>query len=319
MRYMALLAILVLPQGAWPGQDAKAWLDRMIRSMQSLNYEGTFVFMHGDRVDTMQILHERSDKGVSERLTSLTGEARELIRSEGVLTCVWPHKDAVTVERMPAHNVFPSTIPTNTAALDEYYRFEFAGRERIAGMTCRTIIVKPVDKLRYGHQLCIADNSGLLLRSVLFSGDGAPIEEVMFTSIRLHENIPDERFAPTMIKKDHIWHGAGIMQRSIKTSPDPNWRIEHVPPGFKITGSIRRIMATSSQPVQHMILTDGLASVSVFIAKPQKRDSLFKGAVRSGALNAFARSLNKFQITVVGEVPAATVKMIGKSIVYQPD
>jgi sigma-E factor negative regulatory protein RseB len=41
--------------------------------------------------------------------------------------------------------------------------------------------------------------------------------------------------------------------------------------------------------------------------------------MRSGALNAFARSLGDFQITVVGEVPPDTVKMIGKSIVYQPN
>jgi negative regulator of sigma E activity len=38
MRYVALLAILALPQGAWSGQDAKAWLDKMTRAMHSLNY-----------------------------------------------------------------------------------------------------------------------------------------------------------------------------------------------------------------------------------------------------------------------------------------
>jgi sigma-E factor negative regulatory protein RseB len=319
MRYVALLAILALPQGAWSGQDAKAWLDKMTRAMHSLNYEGTFIFMHGDRVDTMQILHERGEKGVRERLTSLSGEAREVVLNQGVLTCVWSHKDAVTVQRMPARNVFPSTIPTDTAALDEYYRFEFSGRDRIAGMTCRTIAIEPVDKLRYGHRLCIAHNSGVLLRSVLLSAAGVPIEEVMFTSVRLRENIPDERFAPTTIEEDHVWHGTGKMYQSIETRPDPGWRIERMPPGFEITGNIRRIMVASPQPVQHMILTDGLASVSVFIAKPQNRESLFKGAMRSGALNAFARSLDDFQITVVGEVPADTVKMIGKSIVYQPN
>lgn len=317
MRGVALFAVLALPAAAWSDQDAKAWLDKMTGAMESLNYEGTFIFMHGDQVDTMHIVHERTEEGVRERLVSLTGEAREIIRDHGVLTCVWPHKDSVVVEKKSAKHVLPATIPAGIDELDEYYRFEVAGDDRIAGNACRDIAILPKDDLRYGHRLCVAEDSGMLLRSVLLSPAGTPIEKVMFTSITLRESIPDRRFEPTMIEENDVWQRVGIRTEPFELEPDPGWHIEWMPPGFEMTDNAKRVIAASPQPVQHMILTDGLASVSVFVAKPQERSALFEGITRSGALNAFARKLKGYQITVVGEVPEETVRMVGQSIVYR--
>lgn len=318
MRYLALIVVLAAPQTAWSGQDAKAWLARMTQAVHSLSYEGTFVFIHGGQVDTMRIVHGYDSNGVKERLTALTGQARELIRAEGVLTCVRPHEDSVTVEKIRARHVYPGAIPASTAELGEYYRLQLAGEDRIAGSACRVIAIDPDDNLRYGHRLCIAEDSGLLLKSVMVNANGKSIEEVMFTSIRLRENIPDEHFEPTIIEEGYVRQGMGSRYASIALEADPAWRIERTPPGFEVTDNSKRMMAASPQPVQHMILTDGLASVSVFIAKPQNPKALFEGTTRSGALNAFARHLNEYQITVVGEVPTETVRMIGESIVYRP-
>jgi sigma-E factor negative regulatory protein RseB len=315
MRHVALLAILALPQASWCDEDAKAWLEKMTDAVQSLNYEGTFVFMHGDKVDSMRIVHARTENGVRERLVSLTGEAREFIRDQGVLTCVWPHQNSVVVERTRTQHGIPASIPADVDELDAYYRFEVAGQDRIAGSDCREIAILPKDSLRYGHRLCVAEGSGMLLKSVMLNAGGESIEELMFTSIRLRESIPDQRFAPTMIDKDDVWRRVGARDAYLQLKPDPGWRIERMPPGFEVTGNAKRVIAASPQPVQHMILTDGLASVSVFIAKPQDRTALFEGTTHSGALNAFARNLGHYQITVVGEVPADTVKMIGLSLV----
>jgi len=319
MRYVALFAVLALPHAAWSGQDAKAWLDKMADAVQSLNYEGTFIFARGDKMDTMHIVHGRDAQGIRERLTTLTGEEREVIRDRGVLTCVWPHKNAVTVEatRARKHGI-PTTIPSSTQGLDEHYRLSVHGRGRIAGTTCRKLSIAPRDNLRYGHRLCIAEDSGMLLESMLLDARGQPIEKVMFTSLELRDQIPDAHFAPTMIEADHVWHRAGPRQQPFQMKSDPGWQIARKPPGFEVTSVSKRVIAASPQPVQHMILTDGLASVSVFIARPMERTAFFKGTTQSGALNAFARSVNDYQITVVGEVPADTVRMIGQSMAYTP-
>jgi sigma-E factor negative regulatory protein RseB len=319
MLYVALFAMLALPQAAMSGQAARAWLDKMTHAVESLNYEGTFVFMRGDKVDTMHIIHARNEEGVRERLVSLTGEAREIIRDQGVLTCVWPHKNSVVVENARTQYGIATPIPADTEAFDNYYRFRVAGSDRIAGRRCRKIAIKPKDDLRYGHRLCIAEGSGILLRSVMLNPEGIPIEKVMFTSIRLRETIPDQRFEPTMIEEDYVWHRVDVRYQPSKLEPDPSWQIECVPTGFEMISNSKRVIAASPEPVQHMILTDGLASVSVFIANPQDPTSVFEGTTHSGALNAYARSVNDHQVTVVGEVPEETVRMIAQSIVYRPD
>ncbi|MGH8501081.1 MAG: MucB/RseB C-terminal domain-containing protein [Gammaproteobacteria bacterium] len=308
--------MLAAPLPAWCAQDAKVWLDKVADAVQSLNYEGTFIFIRGDKVDTMRIVHGRNEHGVRERLVTLTGEAREVVRDRGVLTCVWPRKNSVMVEGTRASHGIPSTIPSRTRGLEDHYRLRVDGKNRIAGTACRNIAVEPRDNLRYGHRLCVAEDSGMLLESMMLNARGEPIEKVMFTSLKLRERIPDEQFEPTMIEDDHVWQRAGPRQQPFELEPDPGWRIERKPPGFEVTAVTKRVMAASPQPVQHMILTDGLASVSVFIARPVDRAALFEGTTRSGALNAYARSLSGHQITVVGEVPEQTVKMIGLSMTY---
>lgn len=316
MRYAALFAMLALPFATWGEQDAKVWLDKMANAVQSLNYEGTFIFARGDKLDTMHIVHSRNAQGIRERLTTLTGEAREVIRDRGVLTCVWPHKDAVMVEGTRARHGIPTTIPSRTQGLDEHYRLKVGDQGRIADMACRNITIEPKDNLRYGHRLCIAEDSGMLLESMMLNASGAPIEKVMFTSLELRDRIPDERFEATLIEDDYVWHRAGPRQQPFELEPDQSWRVKRKPPGFEVSSMSKRVIAASPQPVQHMILTDGLASVSVFIARPVNRAAFFEGTTSSGALNAFARNLNGYQITVVGEVPEATVRMIGLSVAY---
>jgi sigma-E factor negative regulatory protein RseB len=313
MRYVALIAVLMLPQVAWSQQGVEPLLKKMTHAVQSLNYTGTFVFMRGDVVDTMRIIHGRDDQGVRERLISLTGEAREFIRDQGLLTCVWPHRRAVVVENTRDSR----TIPTDTDSLDDYYRFEVEGMERIAGSACRSIAIKPKDALRYGQWLCVAKDSGIPLGSAMLNASGAPVEKVMFTSINLLKTIPDWRFEPTMIEEHFIWQKVGAGIQPYRLTPDPGWRIKRIPPGFKVTDNSKRVIAGSPEPVQHLILSDGLASVSVFIANPEDRSALVEGITRSGALNAFAREVNDYQITVVGDVPEETVEMIGQSIVYR--
>ena len=67
-----------------------------------------------------------------------------------------------------------------------------------------------------------------------------------------------------------------------------------------------------------MIYSDGLASVSVFIESAiTPNDKAFKGLSSMGAVNAFGNVINGHQVTVVGEVPEATVKAIGQSIQYK--
>ena len=65
-------------------------------------------------------------------------------------------------------------------------------------------------------------------------------------------------------------------------------------------------------PVVHILYSDGLANVSVFI-EPAKEKKIARRS-RVGASNAFSIEVDGNQITAVGEVPAATVEQIATSM-----
>ncbi|MDH3640293.1 MAG: MucB/RseB C-terminal domain-containing protein, partial [Gammaproteobacteria bacterium] len=61
--------------------------------------------------------------------------------------------------------------------------------------------------------------------------------------------------------------------------------------------------------------SDGLAAVSVFIEKnPERNTGAVSGVNRMGAVHAFGTTIGDYQVTVVGEVPAKTVDLIGMSV-----
>jgi sigma-E factor negative regulatory protein RseB len=92
-----------------------------------------------------------------------------------------------------------------------------------------------------------------------------------------------------------------------------SWHVLQLPSGFKLTVQRVQILAGSVAPVQHMVFSDGLASVSVFI-EPLPSDDQMRGLARVGSAYAFSRPVNGHQVTAVGEVPAATVEAIAESV-----
>ena len=297
--------------------DLQQLLSKMNQTLERGNYEGTFVFMHNGNVETMSIVHGYSDSGVREKLVSLTGDAREVIRDQDVLTCIWPRDKLVVIETASATHGLPSSLPSNLNEMAFHYKLTEVGQARIAGHDCTMVRFEPLDELRYGHELCLEAQQGMVLESKTFDVNGKAIENMMFTSFRMRETVPEKLFQPSVHLNDYTWKTASV-ELNGELQPDRAWKVEKLPPGFSLQSVSRRLMSASNNPVQHMVLTDGLASVSVFISKVDDPGHMYKGAHKQGVINAYARDLNQHQITVVGEVPQGTVKMIGSSITYTP-
>ena len=92
-------------------------LSKMNQTLERGNYEGVFVFMQNGNVETMSIVHGYTETGVREKLVSLTGDAREVIRDQDVLTCIWPRDKLVVIESASKAHGLPSSLPTNVNEL----------------------------------------------------------------------------------------------------------------------------------------------------------------------------------------------------------
>lgn len=298
--------------------EPQVWLERMSQALRTLNFDGTFVYMHDDQMHAMRIIQSADGRGKAERLVSLTGHRREVIRNADLVTCILPDSKSVVVEPSRPNRGFPMIMPTRLDRLENHYAFEALGEDRVAGRQARKFGIKPRDEFRYGYVLWLDAENHLLLKAHLLNEAGKPVEQFMFTSIEVMDHVPPSLMQPSVSGKEFAWHRQKGNQADSRPEHSP-WRVVKLPEGFNLEVHRKNFLSTSMMPVEHMVFTDGLSSVSVFIEEQSLEHDPIVGRSRMGAVNAYSRVLADHQVTVVGEVPAATVRTIGESIEYQPD
>ena len=305
--------LISLPVMADPAMD---WVQKMSSAMRDLNYRGDFVYMHENQLESMRISHYKDANGEKERLISLNGEAREVIRDNQNLTCIWPSSRKVVVDFSRKNSFSPIFIPEDIARLEKFYEMKLLDNDRVAGMSTVVVHIDPRDKYRYGMKFWINDQNGLMMKSSLINEDGEVVEEVMFTRLKLFD--ADEKLViDTMPKIDEnftlVRYHSGDSSKSF--AADNAWQLTNTPGGFWRESVLKRKIPGTDHFVQQMVYTDGLASLSIFI---EKKTSLSSGGMSSmGAVNAFIRILNDYSVTAIGEVPAVTVKQLAESVSYQ--
>ena len=81
------------------GGDALAWLKKIAAASRQMNYAGTFVYQHGRKMETSRIAHRVDAGGEYEKLETLDGPAREIIRNNDNVTCYLPDTKTVIIEK----------------------------------------------------------------------------------------------------------------------------------------------------------------------------------------------------------------------------
>lgn len=312
-----LLIILLAASGQVFAQDsAREWLDEMSSALQTLDYDGTFVYLHDDRLEAMRIIHRMDAGGQRERLVSLTGSAREVLRDDKSVTCIMPDNKSVMVGQSRPRQPFP-VVPRDLDSVSPYYTLEDVGDDRMAGYHARVIAIKPRDAFRYGYRFWIDKNTRMLLKSDLTGDKGKPIEQVMFTRVVIGSDIPTDALQPSLTGDGYVWHRQEDIHTPAgsRSAGEPGWAVGKLPGGFELTHFQHKRMREGRGDAEHMVFTDGLATVSVYVEHSPAERSGFIGLSTMGAMNAYRVMQGDSQVTVVGEVPAETVEMIANSLV----
>ena len=145
--------------------------------------------------------------------------------------------------------------------------------------------IAPRDGYRYGYELAIDREAGLLLGSELLAeGDGGPNEQIMFTSIEQRESIPDSVLEQTINGDDFAWHRRDpSSDRDEMSAESSRWRVGNVPQGFRLNRRERHTLPGRDVMVEHWLYTDGLASVSVYIERTGQEVGAFMPEVPRNA------------------------------------
>ncbi|MCB1768186.1 MAG: MucB/RseB C-terminal domain-containing protein [Candidatus Competibacteraceae bacterium] len=302
---------------------ARQWLEQMIEARQTLNYEGTFIYIQGPHVESMRIIHGSSPEGERQRLFSLNGPPREVVVANNHVICLLPRQQATFPGSDYQRSPFPLSIPRELGRLENHYAFEMLGEDRIAGLETQVIAIKPRDAWRFGYRLWLDERNGMLLRSALLDEQAQPVEQLMFTDLQVKSQIDESAFESPVLSPD-------VASTSEPGNPDPlppagepvaesAWRVGPLPEGFTKVLHNRFTEASGQHPTEHLVFADGLATISVFLEKLDKDPPILQGESRFGSMNAFGRVVAGHQVLVVGEVPAATVQRIASSIQHAPE
>ncbi|MFO1400555.1 MAG: MucB/RseB C-terminal domain-containing protein [Steroidobacteraceae bacterium] len=314
-----LVGLLAFAGAARAADDSQDWLRRMEQALTTRNYDGVFVHEHGGQSETLRILHRISNGEVAERIVSMDGSGREFIRRGVELSTYLPDLKLVLVEKAPDAGLLLAEVRAAGAAASGNYAVRDAGRARVAGRETRVIEVAPRDEYRYGYRIWIDAATAMPLKTQLHAADGRVVEQLIFTSLTLPAQVPDAALQPAVDARDYRWlrHAGEVAAADAPAAdaPAPAWQPEELPPGFRMTVRSLQRMPGSSRAVTHLVFSDGLASVSVFV-EPHDRDAEEMPIDSSsvGSSSAFSTTLDGRRVTAIGEVPPDTVRAIARSL-----
>jgi sigma-E factor negative regulatory protein RseB len=300
-------------------READAWLTRIHRAASHENYQGTFVFQRGSTVQSSRIEHVADHSGEYERLESLDGSPRTMLRhNEDIYTFI-PERKVCLVDQRQSKDSFPALVGKDTDAVLDVYTATLLGAERIAGRDAQVIGLAPVDHYRFGYKLWADQATGLLLRAQTLDADGHVLEQIAFTQVQIG------------ISSEHNTIAAGIhnlagwrvihANTSAVDMSGQGWTIKPSVAGFREIRELRRPMASHDPAnpvmlVDQAVFSDGLTAVSVFI-EPVEKAARKEGVGNTGATHILVKRQGKFWITLLGEVPSQTLQEFASAVEYK--
>ncbi len=313
-----LFLFFVLSAGHAADDDPRAWLTRMARAVEQLNYRGALVHMHDGDADILHIVHRVDNGQVTERITALDGAGREIIRDDDQVTCILPDQQTVLVEPRDARDRSQSPLqgrlPDPGSFDARNYRLDLFPDGSVAGRKALLLSIQPTDEFRYGYRIWLDKATGMPLKSQLRAADDT-LEQIMFTEISIDSPIDEEAVRPSIDTSSYDWQRA--VDASSVAEDDPagqQWIAETLPPGFRPVAVRARLMPGADMPTRQIVYTDGLATVSVFIEMGEEGQDEGEGLSTMGATNAYTTHRAGHMVTAVGEVPPQTVKLIAMSM-----
>lgn len=285
------------------------WLQEMRKAAGSLDYQGVVTYIKDQQVDSFKLYHQVSEGKERERLVSMNSPFREVVRADGNVARYTSDSHQVVVETKPSNQSVLINLPEDTSRLERQYRINLRGQEYVAGALTQVVALEPRDPYRYSRLLWIDTHTHLPLKLDVLNEEGASVEQMVFTTINTHDPIAPADLSPSVQAARAITQ---ISHRETLPVAGLKWTLTAVPDGFQIVSYSTLKRPPLNAPVEHVLLSDGLASVSVYI---EKRDGRIKpGARKMGPASVDSVNLGDYEVTVMGEVPRKTVALIANGV-----
>lgn len=286
------------------------WLNRMAAAVQQTSYEGTVIRIRNGEAEALKVVHTIKGGVVHEKVVSQEGDGLEIIRKGNEVHCILPDSRSVLVDEWDDRSTLFSTLPSSEVRFGSEYDVAVVREERVAGRQAVLIAIRPHDDYRYGHRLWLDTETAFPLQTQLIDTDGTPIEQVKFADISLSRSIDPEMLSPSVDISSFRW--VDQAPRHVGHAIETSWRAAELPRGFRPVLTHGETMPGGTEVTTHILYSDGLANVSVFIAPAD--DNTAEGALQVGGSSSYSTVIEGHRVTAVGEVPAATLEQIATTM-----
>ncbi len=305
---MTLFLLSASFEGLAGNQPPSLWLKKISESTAKQSYQGTFIYRCDAQLVAMKIIHAANDRLGHEKLISLNGPAHEVIQDgQSITSSLFRGKRAIN------SGVDKTRFNSFDETLDSHYEIVEIGEDRIANRHTKVVEIRPKDQYRYGFLIWLDSITGIVLRSDMADETGQIIEQVMFIDVKmLADNVAEQLIGDG----EHHAMDSSLSQdqSTVVSENDSQWQVSKIPSGFRLSERYLRGGNNSEFQQEQLVFSDGLASVSVFIEPFRKAEKPMLGQTRIGAVNVYGKLVENHQITIVGDVPRATVEFIAGSV-----
>ncbi|HET9034324.1 MAG TPA: MucB/RseB C-terminal domain-containing protein [Dokdonella sp.] len=295
------IALAQTPEGA-------TLLAQMAAAMRATDYQGSFVYQHAGRIDTLRVFHAGGARE-RERLISLNGPRNEIVRNGTNITSIRADDSAIVYNSTSGRGLLPLVPDSVDPELEKSYRIVLNGSDRVAGYSADIVDIVARDGFRYGYRLWIDKGSRLLLRSIVTDSKRQPLEQFMFVSLIIGTPPSDTDLVP---RQRELLTTTATDSDEIELRGEPMWSVSKAPSGFAFRSARRSMDAVEG--AQHLVYSDGLASVSVYVEPKNSTGDELTTIASRGTMNIYTYSNEKWRFTVLGDVPLATVTMMAQSL-----
>jgi sigma-E factor negative regulatory protein RseB len=300
-------------------REVRAWLMRIHEAAGRRNFQGTFIVSGGGAVASARIAHFCEGRNQFERIESLDGQARHVFRHNDVVHTVWPGSRVAVIEQSQLLWSFPALLQSGDDRIVEFYDVRAQGSERVAGHDANVLLLQPKDSLRFGYRLWSEKVTGLLLRADVLNERNEVLETSAFSDVAINVKPQPESVLLPMKRLD----GYRVLRPVLTPTKleAEGWMLRDVAPGFRQVSCVRRPIEglagerdADAEPVLQTIYSDGLTYVSIFIEPFNAQRHTRSMLAALGATQTLMRRQGDWWITVVGDVPASTLKMFAKGL-----
>lgn len=294
--------------------DPLAWLERAAQASRQASYQGVYVHTNGERVSTVRVTHVNNSGEEHERIEPLDGaNPLDIVRRNDEMFCRFPDAKTVRLDPRITNRFFPGIVGSSAAIIAASYDVKLGKTEQVLGFECQWIRLDPKDGMRFSQRLCSEMATGLILRAKVLNDQRQVIEQYTFTDLKLGPAAGRVDLKSIFRARNRQWISDG-QPRDEAANAESGWGVSKAPAGFLKVAELKRTLPGRTQPVSQIVLTDGLASLSVFVEPNTSPARTTEAFSEDGTTTFFVRPMGDLMVTVLGEVPLATAQQVGRSV-----